>query len=339
VRRIAAIRDDKRGIASSRSAAVSDSALRFVMLADDAAAWVRQARTDRRITTMSIIGHIEGSLLGMLATQRAPVDAFVSIAGPARCADLVLHDQLASALPTALLAQSDSALARLAAGDTVTQTPPGLDALFRPSVQPYLISWFRYTPSAVLAKLRVPVLIARGTYDFQVMPTEAALLAAAEPRATTLTVAGMNDVLKLTPADRSQQIAGTYVDPAIPLAAPLFDSLVAFVGRAARSAGDGIGPPATRAPACPWHTTFREPPSRSDRMALPDPLISASPERLGGTPVFAGTRVPVQSLIECLEAGDSLDVFLDAFPSVTRPHAIAVLELAKRALVAHAPAA
>ena len=74
-------------------------------------------------------------------------------------------------------------------------------------------------------------------------------------------------------------------------------------------------------------------------MPLPEPLITASTDRLGGTPVFAGTRVPVQTLIEYLEAGDSLDVFLDEFPSVSRAHAIAVLELAKRALVAHASAA
>jgi uncharacterized protein (DUF433 family) len=72
---------------------------------------------------------------------------------------------------------------------------------------------------------------------------------------------------------------------------------------------------------------------------LPDPLITSSPDRLGGTPVFAGTRVPVQTLIEYLEAGDPLDVFLEEFPSVTREHAVAVLELAKRALVAHAPTA
>ena len=233
-RGIAALRYDKRSIGASRSAAVSESALRFDMLADDAAAWVRQLRTDPRVTSVSIIGHSEGSLLGMLATQRAPVDVFVSIAGPARRADLVLHDQLAAALPPALLAQSDSALARLAAGDTVTRTPPGLDALFRPSVQPYLISWFRYTPTVELAKLRVPVLIVQGTHDFQVMPTEATLLAAAVPRATTLVVEGMNHVLKVAPADRSQQIARAYVDPTIPLAAPLLDSLVAFVGRAAR---------------------------------------------------------------------------------------------------------
>jgi uncharacterized protein (DUF433 family) len=74
-------------------------------------------------------------------------------------------------------------------------------------------------------------------------------------------------------------------------------------------------------------------------MSLPDPLITSSPNRLGGTPVFAGTRVPVQSLIEYLEAGDTLDAFLEEFPSVTREHAVAVLEIAKRALVAPAPAA
>lgn len=69
---------------------------------------------------------------------------------------------------------------------------------------------------------------------------------------------------------------------------------------------------------------------------LPDPLIASSPERLGGTPVFAGTRVPVQALIDYLEAGHPLDHFLDEFPSVTREHAIAVLELAKHALISPA---
>lgn len=67
--------------------------------------------------------------------------------------------------------------------------------------------------------------------------------------------------------------------------------------------------------------------------SLPNPLITASPERLGGTPVFAGTRVPVQTLIEYLEAGHPIDQFLDEFPAVTRAHAVAVLELAKRALI------
>ena len=70
--------------------------------------------------------------------------------------------------------------------------------------------------------------------------------------------------------------------------------------------------------------------------ALPNPLITSSPERLGGTAVFAGTRVPVQSLIDYLEAGHPLDHFLDEFPSVSRDHAVAVLELAKQVLISPA---
>jgi uncharacterized protein (DUF433 family) len=71
-------------------------------------------------------------------------------------------------------------------------------------------------------------------------------------------------------------------------------------------------------------------------MPVPDPLITSSLDRLSGTPVFAGTRVPVQTLIDYLEAGDPLDDFLQDFPSVTRDHAIAVLELAKAALLSKA---
>jgi uncharacterized protein (DUF433 family) len=74
-------------------------------------------------------------------------------------------------------------------------------------------------------------------------------------------------------------------------------------------------------------------------MPLPDPLITSTAERLGGTPVLAGTRVPVQALLDYLEGGDSLDDFLMDFPSVTREHAIAVLEAAKSALFAKTAAA
>lgn len=63
-------------------------------------------------------------------------------------------------------------------------------------------------------------------------------------------------------------------------------------------------------------------------------LIVSSPEVMGGTPVFAGTRVPIQNLMDYLEAGDGLAEFLADFPSVTREQAIAVIEKAKEALLA-----
>jgi uncharacterized protein (DUF433 family) len=65
-------------------------------------------------------------------------------------------------------------------------------------------------------------------------------------------------------------------------------------------------------------------------------VVESSPEILGGEPVFAGTRVPVRNLIDYLEAGDSLEEFLDAFPSVTREQAAAAQEVARQTLTAGA---
>jgi uncharacterized protein (DUF433 family) len=62
-------------------------------------------------------------------------------------------------------------------------------------------------------------------------------------------------------------------------------------------------------------------------------VVSRDPEIMGGTPVFSGTRVPIQTFIEYLEAGDSIDQFLEGFPSVTREQVIAFLEEAKDKLV------
>ncbi|MDP1717584.1 MAG: DUF433 domain-containing protein [Burkholderiales bacterium] len=67
-------------------------------------------------------------------------------------------------------------------------------------------------------------------------------------------------------------------------------------------------------------------------MANPNLVVHRDPEILGGTPVFVGTRVPIKILFDYLEAGDSLEVFLDEFPSVTRAQAVAALELAREVL-------
>jgi uncharacterized protein (DUF433 family) len=74
-------------------------------------------------------------------------------------------------------------------------------------------------------------------------------------------------------------------------------------------------------------------------MTLPAPLISSTPDRLGGEPVFTGTRVPVRALIDYWEGGHSLDEFLKDFPDLSREHAVAVLELARQALTTHPSAA
>ncbi len=130
-RGIASVRYDKRGIAESAKAIVSEADLRFDMYADDAAAWVK-LRNDPRFSTITIVGHSEGSLLGMLAAQRSPTDAYVSIDGAGRPADQVLREQLAKQLPAPLMTEANSALDTLLAGHTIASPPQALAALFRP---------------------------------------------------------------------------------------------------------------------------------------------------------------------------------------------------------------
>jgi fermentation-respiration switch protein FrsA (DUF1100 family) len=225
---IASLRFDKRGIAGSSSAAIPEFQLTFERLADDVADWIRLLMADHRFSRVIVAGHSEGALLGLVALRKVSAAAFISIAGPARSADEVIRDQLAHQLPAPLLAQSDSILTRLKRGATTDSIPPALAALFRPSVQPYLISWFRYSGQAELARLTVPCLVVQGSHDLQVAPTEADLLQRANPQCQVARIEGMNHVLKLTPADMAGQRA-SYLGPDAPVAPVLVDRVVAFI--------------------------------------------------------------------------------------------------------------
>jgi pimeloyl-ACP methyl ester carboxylesterase len=228
---IASLRYDKRGIAASRAAGQQESDMRFDFLIDDAVGWARQLRADRRFSTVTIVGHSEGALIGTIAAHRAEASGFVSIAGAGRPAADILREQLGRQLPPTLLAGAETTIATLQAGRTVESPPPELAALFRPSVQPYLISWFRYDPAAELARLRVPVLIVQGTTDVQVPVDDAKRLAAAAPEATLLIIDGMNHVLKSVGTDPAAQRA-SYGDPTLPVVPELVDAVAGLVRRA-----------------------------------------------------------------------------------------------------------
>jgi pimeloyl-ACP methyl ester carboxylesterase len=229
-RGIAALRYDRRGIGKSREACLKEEDLRFDMLADDAAAWVDLVRRDRRFHKVGIVGHSEGSLVGILAAKRAKADAFVSLAGTGRDAASGLRAQLSRNLPPAykgLKDQSDRIIDELAAGRTVAEVPKLLVSLFRPRVQPYLISYFRYDPAREIAALQIPVLIVQGTTDMQVLVNDAKVLAAATPNAQWLEIKEMNHVLKHA-ATLDEQTT-TYSDPKVPLAPNLVDGIAAFL--------------------------------------------------------------------------------------------------------------
>jgi fermentation-respiration switch protein FrsA (DUF1100 family) len=224
---VGSLRYDKAGIAASAHAAPSETDLRFEMGADDAALLVTKLRADPRVGAITIIGHSEGSLVGMLAAERVPVDGFVSLAGAGRPIAEILRDQLAKGLKDpALLTKANAIIASLVAGNTVGDVPKELAALFRPSVQPYLISWMKYDPTTELARIATPsVLIAHGTTDIQVPITDAQRLAAARPSAKLLVIEGMNHVLKAADASNAAQ-QDAYTNPSLPVVPELVTGLV-----------------------------------------------------------------------------------------------------------------
>ena len=227
-RGIATVRFDKRGIAASGGAAPSEAELRFETYVEDAAGWLRMLRQDPRFSTVTVIGHSEGSLVGMLAAREAAADAFVSIAGIARRASDILRDQLRSRLPAELSARNERILQALERGETVDTVPPELATLYRPSVQPYVISWFRYLPADEIARLSVPTLVVQGTTDVQVGVAEAEELARRSSSARLEIIEGMNHVLKRVSGGLAEQ-QPSYFDPALPIVPELVDAVASFI--------------------------------------------------------------------------------------------------------------
>ncbi len=230
---MASVRYDKRGVAASAPAASAESELRFESYVQDAASWIAALADDERFSGVVVVGHSEGALVGMVAAQRGRAKAFVSIAGTAQPAAVVLRRQLEGRLPPDLAAVSESILTSLEAGKTVPDAPAQLAMLYRPSVQPYLVSWFRYDPAKEIAKLTVPCLVVQGDTDIQVRVADAKALQAAQPRCELVLVPQMNHVLKLVPDDQVRQLA-SYGDTSLPVAPDLVRAIAAFVAKSVR---------------------------------------------------------------------------------------------------------
>jgi pimeloyl-ACP methyl ester carboxylesterase len=142
-----------------------------------------------------LAGHSEGALIAALAADEGqPV---VSIAGAGLPASTILRAQLRGRLPDDLARQAYATLDALERGETVDDVPDDLVLLFRPSVQPYLISWFRHDPPSVLSQLQGPVLIVQGTADAQVGVEHAHCLLEGKPDARLRIVEGMDHLLAL----------------------------------------------------------------------------------------------------------------------------------------------
>lgn len=232
-RGIATLRTDKRGVGASFAAAPDETELRAETYVEDAIAWADFLKAELPDARLFLIGHSEGALLASLAAQQRDVSGIVLIAGVGRPAPDLIREQISgSSLSDELKRRSDELLETLKRGETDDNVPRELGPLYRPSVQPYLISWFAYDPAKEFAKLAIPALIIHGSHDLQVRTADAKLLAAARPDATFITIEQMNHVLKPAALDRAENMA-TYADPALPLAQGLTDTIADFIGKMA----------------------------------------------------------------------------------------------------------
>jgi len=229
---IASLRYDKRGVGQSISAATKEEDLRFEHYVTDVRDWIAWLGRDKRFGKMTLLGHSEGALLGMLAAQRSRVAQVVLIGSPGRAASDVLERQLAEQ-PAEIQTLAFPVLKQLRQGRRVATVNPAIVALFRPSVQPYLLSWFKYDPANEIAKLKVPVLVLQGTNDLQVSAEDAALLEIANPEATVIMMEGMNHILKLSVPDRAQNW-NTYNQPELPVMPELVNLVARFVIQSGR---------------------------------------------------------------------------------------------------------
>ena len=233
------VRTDKRGVGESARAAPPETDIRFETYVDDAIRWANFLKDLPRIRNVFLLGHSEGALVLTLAAQRFRASGLLLVAGTGFRAPDILRRQIAApeiVLPEPLLEETHRILDALEHGKTVAEVSAELHGAYRPSVQPYLISWFRYDPVEELAKVSMPTVVIQGTTDFQVSMEDGKRLKAVRGDIRFLAVEGMNHILKTAPLDREDNYA-TYFKPMLPLDPGLMPAVLDFLGRA-RAAND-----------------------------------------------------------------------------------------------------
>ena len=228
-RGIATVRYDKRSIAASTAAATDEASLTFDTYIDDAKAWAALAAEKTGAPCVWLVGHSEGALIAQAAAADNPgVCGLVLLSPVGVRANVELRRQIEPKLPPAVKPEVDHIMSELEAGRTVSDTPPYLAALFRPSIQPYLISYFVVDPQALIAAYDRPVLLGHGSTDIQVAPENSETLLAAQPKAERVVFEGLNHVLRQAPLDPAGN-AATYGDASIPLGAEVAPAVADFI--------------------------------------------------------------------------------------------------------------
>jgi fermentation-respiration switch protein FrsA (DUF1100 family) len=223
---IASLRYDKRLVGETINKS-RESQLKFDDYVDDATALINQLHEDSRFSKIIILGHSEGSLVGMLAVAGQPVNGFISVEGESQTADKLITEQLKG--QPDYITQGFKAIAdSLRRGRTNDKVDPSLYGIARVSVQPYLMTWMRFDPTREIKKLKLPILLIQGANDLQVSIADAERLKKAKSDAKLTVIQGMNYVLKDAPQAAQANMA-TYNQPELPVKPELVTAISDFV--------------------------------------------------------------------------------------------------------------
>lgn len=191
---IASYRYDKRIVKMMKMGKVDERKFHFDDFIADAIAVLEYFKKDGKFSKIVIIGHSQGSLVGMIAAKDR-ADGFVSIAGAGQEIDDVIVDQLKNQAP-GLVENARQSFDDLRVNGVAQNYSDGLASIFRPEIQPFIHSWMDYDPKEEIAKLKIPVLIINGDKDLQVQISEAEILHTAKPDADFKIIPSMNHIFK-----------------------------------------------------------------------------------------------------------------------------------------------
>lgn len=227
---IASFRYDKRGIGKSVADNMNESDLVFDDYIRDAERIYEYMKDSLGFKNIYFIGHSEGSLIGIIASQHTPVKGLISLSGAGRPIDEILTEQLSASPKFSQMKNEVAAiLSELKSGKKPDSIPAGLESILRPSIQPYMISWLKYSPAVEIKKLRCRVLIVQGTCDMQVKVEDAENLHKANKKSTLDTIPLMTHTLKNAGAGCMDENNKTYSDPSLPLNKELVNAIVTFI--------------------------------------------------------------------------------------------------------------
>lgn len=207
---IASVRIDKRGVGASVKAIDRESDLRFDTYVDDAVLWIKFLQAQPHVGCVAVFGHSESALVAALAAKKVKVCAIIEASGASRPFAAVMSGQLKTALDAKKLTKDDydeavKILDQLTAGKPVANPPAKLNQMFRPSVQPYLISWLNLNPVEAL-KTNTPVLILQGSSDLEMTADDPRRLSTAPKTVRVVMVPGGDHDLKVKTAASSKAL-------------------------------------------------------------------------------------------------------------------------------------